>query len=320
MAEATRVPIAVPSHLALVEVTSSREQAERWALALVALSIPHQLVPLDRGVTGVFVRTGDEVRARETLSTLDREEEQSAAERAADRPPEPLPAWAFWCSQVLAGLLLVVSALAGDRGLRSALMLAGSMDGTQILLHGAWHRLVTGVTLHADGAHLLGNMVFLLVVSPSVIHRMGPGMAAAALVACGAVGNAVTLGIHGVHFGNVGASGGIFGLLGVLAVLAARLRRTRTGKNRWVLGMGAGLALLLLLGVGGPDESELGFGSMPDVVAHLGGFAAGVVVGMLAPIRDVSGRTVRWWAVQVVLGLCAAGVVALAWMRALGVV
>ena len=193
------------------------------------------------------------------------------------------------------------------------------MDGLQILVHGAWHRLVTGVTLHADGAHLLGNMVFLLVVSPSVIHRMGPGLAAAALVACGAVGNAVTLGIHGANFGNVGASGGIFGLLGVLAVLAARVRRSRTGANRWVLGMGAGLALLLMLGVGGPDESELGFGSMPDVVAHLGGFAAGVVVGLVTPIRDAASRTRGWWSVQVALGLAAAGVVALSWMRALAV-
>jgi membrane associated rhomboid family serine protease len=306
MTEEPAPPPDVPPHLALVAQSPNSAQLDRWALALLALNIAHQILPLSNGNGGLVVRQHDATRATETLHAVEEEESHRADAAATERPPEKLPSWALWFTQLLALALLGFSIAAGTRGAHTFMMEAGKMDALAVL-EGGWHRLFTGVTLHADGAHLMGNLAFLMVVAPTVVHRLGPGVATFALVFTGAAGNVVTAGYHGAHFGNVGASGGIFGLLCLLGILAARTRRNRLGGNRWVLGVGAGLALL----------SMLGFGEDSDVVAHVAGFASAVPLGLWMPLKPRDDVPAWWWMMQLVLGATAAGTVALAWWLAL---
>jgi membrane associated rhomboid family serine protease len=199
----------------------------------------------------------------------------------------------------------MMAALSGPRAQGGQWMARGLMDA-EAALQGQWHRLFTAVTLHADGAHLASNAVFLLVVAPTLVHRFGAGVTALSLLTCGAAGNAVTAAYHGVGFSNVGASGGVFGLACMLGMLAARTRKSRMGANRWVLGVGAALALLSLLG----------FGERADVVAHLAGFAAGVPLGLLLPIGEPSSRRPGWLVWQTLTGCLTVGLLVLAWLRA----
>lgn len=306
MTEEPAPPPDVPPHLALVAKSPNASELDRWALALLALNIAHQILPLSDGTGGLVVRNQDAHRAADTVRAVDEEEAARARAAIMTLPPEKMPGWALWFTQLLALVLLGVAALAGSRGAHTFMMEAGKMDALAVL-EGGWQRLFTGVTLHADGAHLMGNLVFMMVVAPTVVHRLGPGVAAFALVFTGAAGNVVTAGYHGALFGNVGASGGIFGLLCMLGILAARTRQSRLGGNRWILGMGAGLALL----------SMLGFGEESDVVAHVAGFASAVPLGLWMPIKPRDHVPAWWWLMQLGLGAVAVGVTCLAWWTAL---
>ncbi len=296
----------VPPQVSLVGTTSSRAVMDRWALALLALHTPHQIIPLPDGALGLVVRPEDAVRAGTTLRELEQEEHARAVEVAQTPPVEHIPGWAMWFSQALCAVLLAFGMLAGGRGDHTLWMAQGRMDAG-LVLHGAWHRMVTGVTLHADGGHLLGNMAFLMVLAPVVVQRLGPGVTAAALLWCGAVGNAVTVGVHGPNFGNVGASGGVFGILCLLGLVSARTRQSRLGQNRWLMGVGTALAMLMMMG----------FGEESDIVAHLGGFAAAVPLGLLFPIKPNGKAPLGWKVLQVVTGLGAAATLAAAWWVAM---
>jgi membrane associated rhomboid family serine protease len=293
-----------------VAVGRSPDEAtlSRWTLSLLALGIPHQVVLADQEPDRVvLVRAVDGPRALQTLHEDDQEVRQRAEEDRRRRPPSPTPRSAILWAEAMAGGLTAMSYVAGSRAMQGPWMQRGRLDGADVFA-GETHRLVTAVTLHADAAHLLGNVAFLLVVAPTVIRRVGAGVTALALLLTGAVGNVVTLGFHGPAFGNVGASGGIFGLCCVLGILASRTRSTRTGANRWVVGTGAALGLL----------SMLAFGENADVVAHLAGFAAGVPVGLWAPLREDPPQHPPgwWWAWQGLAWLGAGALVTWAWGEA----
>jgi membrane associated rhomboid family serine protease len=270
----------------------------------LALGIPHEVA---RGRDGprhaLVVRAEDVERALHTLREVDEEHHQRVRAALSVRPPERTPPWAMLWAEALAAALTAVGYLAGTRGGNGPWMQRGRLDSDDVFA-GEVHRLVAAVTLHADGAHLLSNLLFLLVVAPTVIHRVGPGVTVLALIVCGAAGNAVTIGYHGPGFGNVGASGGVFGLACILGILAARVRVSRIGQNRWLLGTGAALGLL----------SMLAFGENADVVAHLAGFAAGAPLGLMVPLQpdhDASARRraawLLWQAAALAMGLAAVG-------------
>ena len=88
----------------------------------------------------------------------------------------------------------------------------------------------------------------------------------------GALGNVATLLLHEAPFRSLGASGFVMASLGLLA--AHSLTSGRHEKRAVWIGRGviAGGLLVVLLGLS-PKS---------DVVAHVGGFVAGVVLGVVA--------------------------------------
>jgi len=146
-------------------------------------------------------------------------------------------------------------------------------------------QFVTHVFLHAGVAHLVGNMVFLLVFGNAVNAKLGHGLFLLAYFALG-----IVAGVAWLSFGDgaaaLGASGAIMGLVGLFLVYFPR-----NDVNVFYLifigpaARGGAFTIssywLILLYVALDLLGFLGPGSGVAHVAHLGGTAAGVAAGLL---------------------------------------
>ena len=155
---------------------------------------------------------------------------------------------------------------------RADLRSPGIMDGTA-LAHGEWWRLFTATWLHADAGHLATNMVFGFLLVGLVMGRYGPGIGLLAAYLAGVGGNLTTWLVYGVTHRGLGASGVVMGALGLLVVQSVALLKRPNAKTYrlFASGLFVGILLFVLLGVS-PEA---------DVVAHLGGFVAGLLLGSL---------------------------------------
>ena len=240
----------------------------------------------------VRVAAEDEERARDAL-------EEVARERVPSGPTADTP-FATLAGIHLALLLGVVYLWVGPRAGASARFRAGQADARAIL-DGEWWRAVTALSVHANGEHLLGNAVFGALFVGVLGSAVGAGTALGVTVLAGAAGNLLNAWLRAPLHQAVGASTAIFGAVGALSGVAFRTRR-RTGPARAWLALGAGLALLAMLGSN--VESDIG--------AHFFGFAVGVPLGYGAA------RLPRFGAgAQLGLALGALTLVAIAWRLAL---
>jgi membrane associated rhomboid family serine protease len=151
----------------------------------------------------------------------------------------------------------------------------GNLGGT-VYQHGAlfgplvaagdWWRVVTSGFLHASLWHVALNMVFIWFIGRSLEPAIGTPrfvVAYGASLLCGSLG-VLLLEPNSVA---VGASGAAFGLMGALIVEA----RSR-GIDLWATGL---IQIALL------NFAFTFLGANIAVGAHLGGFAGGVVVGVI---------------------------------------
>ena len=164
------------------------------------------------------------------------------------------------------------------------------------MLQGEWWRAVTALTLHADLVHVLANAAALAIFLGAVAYRLGPALATWLALASGVGGNVVTaLVARGGHV-SIGASTAVFGALGTLSALQVPRRQA------W-LTLGAGVALLGVLGTG----------ARADLLAHLFGFATGLVEGLATRHITPPRRSIR----QPFIAFLAATPIAFAWWRVL---
>jgi membrane associated rhomboid family serine protease len=165
---------------------------------------------------------------------------------------------------------------------RADLRLTGMMNGAA-LAQGEWWRLFTAMWLHADLAHLALNMVFGFLFIGLVMGRYGPGVGLLAACLAGVGGNLAAWLVYDANQRSLGASGIVMGALGLLAVQSVGLlkRRTTISFRLFASGIFAGVLLFVFLGVS-PEA---------DVVAHLGGFISGLLLGSLLAVAP--GQTHR---------------------------
>jgi membrane associated rhomboid family serine protease len=270
-----------------------------WSLVLVSQAIDCTIVQdSDSGRWGLAVERAEVSRACSNLRQYLRENR-----RWLLRPAVTLRELRFgfsalvWCA-VLAAIHWLTT------GRAPWLVTAGEMQGT--FWSGEWWRLFTAVTLHADAAHLATNLVTGLVILGLACARFGAPVALLAGWITGAAGNLLGAMLYepGVH--GLGASGMVLGALGLLTTQAlGDWKRDPTAPRRLVGSLAGGVMLFLLLG-SSPHS---------DVMAHLGGFLAGMIVGTilsLIPAGVLRRRSVRLGAgVAVVVLFCAA------WAKAL---
>jgi rhomboid protease GluP len=132
----------------------------------------------------------------------------------------------------------------------------------QAVFSGSYWQLFTAMFVHADIAHLLGNMLFLLIFGLRAEELFSLREYFAIYFLSGLVGNLLTL-LLGPKIVSVGASGAIFGLFGACAIYV----RKSIGQSI----MGALLYAFFLLMI----SSKPGV----NVLAHFGGLAVGLLIG-----------------------------------------
>jgi membrane associated rhomboid family serine protease len=243
------------------------------------------VLPVDSGM-GLYVRSAvADTAARLMGRTV---QDNSGWPAAPAEPPAhafPLSPWHALPVPILLSFCYWFSNTADGEWLRDW----GRFDSARMAAEGEWWRLVTPLLLHGDIAHLTGNIAAGLIFGMLLGQRVGMFRVYVGAILTGALGNFanfLTFGSSG-HL-SIGASTAVFGLLGGL--LGTRLAdiyhshgdsRQNLVRRSLIIPIGAGLALLGLLGAGGLQT---------DVLAHLYGFAAGVVVFALCIPKGFEGR------------------------------
>jgi membrane associated rhomboid family serine protease len=158
--------------------------------------------------------------------------------------------------------------------------------------NGEWWRLLTATFLHAHLAHLIFNMIALLMVGPVVERLVGCRAFVVFYVACGLTGSAASLWAHPLLVG-VGASGAILGLYGMLVgfMFDHRPSASRNGLVDAAPQIHRAQLQILLHDTMGVIVSTVVLSWwLPNVdnAAHLGGLVAGCAIGWIA------GKDIEW--------------------------
>jgi rhomboid protease GluP len=269
-------------------------------LLLAALDIPHEVVAEEQGGVVLIVEAAQAARVRGELAALG---------RPVAVPSEPRLRGGAVAGIPLAALLIIghvcLHFLPATR--RAAIYAGGELDGVQVRI-GEVERVVTALFLHADIAHVVGNALATAIFVSAVGDYIGPGLALLLCVAAGAAGNLFAVLVDPAHLA-IGFSTATFGALGLVAVLGfvARYRDRLARKRAW-LTLGAGVALLAMLGAG----------ERSDLLAHLAGLGAGAILGATISPSLRSGRSALLdrASVQAVAALLTVTVVVAAWLAA----
>lgn len=172
------------------------------------------------------------------------------------------------------------------------------------ILHGELYRSVTSLMLHADSLHLMGNIAGIAIFGTGVCTIMGWGMGWLMILVTGMLGNLMNALLYESGHISVGASTAIFGAIGILSAHQFFKKFKQSGqKIKAFLPLASGLALLGILGSG----------AHTDVMAHLFGFLAGILLGSLYSLLVKRPKTKEY---QAGCFLLTVGLLALAWLRA----
>jgi len=253
-----------PAWTALFRATRFDPCAER-ALLLAALGIDYYLLVQESDDSyALLVEEGVAGRAAAELALYERENQ------GWPPPPESLPTEAPSRLHSLvgyAGLLVAVFYLGRTRTFGLDWWQAGRGDA-DLITTGQWWRALTALTLHADEAHLLSNLLFCTFFAFLLCRQLGAGATWFAVLLAGATGNLLSASLHPAGHRFIGASTAVFSAVGLLSALQFRRRPSRW--RQWApLVIGA-----LLLGFLGTA------GERTDVLAHLTGLAAGLLLGL----------------------------------------
>jgi membrane associated rhomboid family serine protease len=249
----------------------SERQAMDWSLVLVSQGIESTIERVPESERWqLSVPSGDYARAVQALRQYHVENKRGAWVRE-------LPAGLLldWRALVWAALLLMIHFVnAAGTG---AWQQSGVMSN-RLVHSGEWWRLFTATMLHGDAAHLAINVTTGIVLVGLALGAYGPGLGLLVSYLAGVGGNLAGLMFYTETHQSLGASGIVMGALGAITVQSAGLRQ---GAARDIIlrALVGGFLLLVLLGFS-PDPRT-------DVLAHVGGFASGVLLGLcLALSRD----------------------------------
>ncbi len=188
--------------------------------------------------------------------------------------------WACWSLIVMNVLIWLVTAFMGVgwvTGDAERLYTFGGNTASAVQA-GEWWRLLFSTVLHADVTHLVFNMLGLYVVGGLVERIFGRLSFTVIYLLCGLAGSVASLYYGAQTNVSVGASGAVFGIAGALLTVVFKHRHSLPRLfNRQVLGgmvVFVGYSLLMGLSKAGVDNA-----------AHVGGLAAGAVLGALLPPR-----------------------------------
>ncbi|MCK6371702.1 MAG: rhomboid family intramembrane serine protease [Gammaproteobacteria bacterium] len=280
--------------------SATRRPCEERALVLRAMQLEHFVTEQPDGCH-LMVPRAERAAALEQLQLYATENPERRSEPWPDIPPRRglVAAVAF----VLA--LFVAYSIQSRFAYGIDWTATGQLIARRVVA-GEWWRAVTALTLHADAAHVAGNILFGGFFGYLCGQYLGSGVALLAITWSAAAGNLVNAFLQPGWHRSIGASTAVFAALGLVAAFVWGIsRRFALGwARRWAPVVGA-VALLAYVGTG--DERT-------DIVAHLTGFLAGAAGG-LALFR--LGSRVARPAWQVAAGVVAGLTLLAAWAAAL---
>src|SRR5438094_4344099 len=246
----------------LVVRARHRQQAMDWSLVLLSQGIESVVAQSESGWT-LLVEPQDHARALAALRQYQLENRGWHWRQKMSWPQVTFHWGAVaWC--LLLALFHWLNHVSG-----SHLKSVGVMEGSAVV-SGAWWRLFTATMLHFDLAHLMANLAIGFPVFGLAMGRYGPACALLAACLAGVGGNVAGLMFHTHAYHGLGASGTVMGGLGLLTVQSFSLRLRNPMAARSIIGgLFAGFMVFTLLGL---DPAS-------DVIAHLGGFVCGLVLG-----------------------------------------
>jgi rhomboid protease GluP len=148
------------------------------------------------------------------------------------------------------------------------IILYGQVNGL-VLYYGWYYQLFTAMFVHANIAHLAGNMLFLLIFGLRGEEMFSLPEFLLVYFVGGLAGNILSLWLLPLNMPSVGASGAIFALFGAVAVYARR------SISQSILGA-LMYAFFLFFISSGPGV---------NIFAHLGGLVAGLLIGYTLATR-----------------------------------
>jgi len=248
-------------------------QAMDWSLVLISQGIESTIEPPNEGEGwGLLVSPQDYERALESI-----------AQYRAENPGWPWQQrWSRaavvfdWASLAWVLLLGLFFRLGSQPGIPSL----GQMDNLAVN-QGQWWRLLTAIWLHADLGHLASNAAVGFILLALTMGRYGSGLGLFASYLAGFGGNLAVYWLASPTHRSLGASGMVMGSLGLLAAQSVSLwTKGPHARKSLFAGTIGGLMLFVLLGLT-PGT---------DVLAHLGGFVSGLVLGGLASLTLAHGQ------------------------------
>ena len=165
------------------------------------------------------------------------------------------------------------------------------LDAYRVTAMHEWWRAVTALTLHADDAHLVANLVAGAVFALPLCRYTGVGFGFFLTALAGCIGNIATAYLRPATFLSQGFSTAVFASAGLLAAFAAAFaarhayatakatHHREAGKDALWQGflkglppIGAGIGFLAMLGGSGAPNV--------DYLAHCMGLFAGILLGL----------------------------------------
>src|SRR4051812_38918617 len=148
-----------------------------------------------------------------------------------------------------------------------------------------WVTMLTALFLHASPLHLAANMLFLWIFGDNVEEVLGTFRYIVAYLACGLMGTLAQIAANpDSYLPTLGASGAIAGIMGAYVVWFPH-NQVRVLVFRFITVLPArvviGLWILLQIGLGIGSVGRIGDVGGVAYLAHIGGAATGIFVGVL---------------------------------------
>ena len=277
----------------------TQDQADTYGLVLDAYGLPYS-TRRSGGNWEIWVDEAIHDRALELIEKYIEENQHISISDALETETHQRTFTGIWASLILMACSITVNMSGSvDRIVRE--YGASAYD----ILNGEIYRTVTALMLHASYPHLAGNMAGIAIFGTAVCNITGAGIGWLMILLTGVFGNLANAALFRYGHISIGASTAVFGAIGILAAyqLTRKIKISGQRMKAW-LPLAGGLALL----------GFLGSSKQSDLTAHLFGFIAGILLGLIYDMYLCALIKKRH---QIYCMALTIGTVALSWFRAL---
>lgn len=255
-----------PGRMAKIHEGLTRRQVDTFGLVLSSADVGYRTVRTSKGWQ-IWVPKHVETGAAAAIAAYLSENDDTGESSLSSVWPITRTLAGVWMALILMAVHLSVIA-----GGQAAVLRRIYGASAEQILNGELYRITTALLLHADGLHLVGNMVGLALFATAVCSTAGFGAGGLMILVAGMTGNLLNALLFKTGHHSIGASTAVFGAVGIAAAhqFITKWRNTNQRLKAWIP-LGGGLALLGLMGSS----------TNTDLTAHFFGFMTGFLIGLV---------------------------------------